>query len=109
MDSACATGPSAVARVLTVSPTRDGTGLHIQAGYLIPRMPLELALRYATVNGSDEAGNDGLTDLQEYAAGVSYYFAYHQLKLQADYTRLVPDGEFGDGQDQVRAQLQIAY
>lgn len=95
--------------MLTISPTRDGIGWFIQSGYLLPRMPVELALRYSMIDGKDDAGENGLTDSEEYVAGASYYFAHHQLKLQADYSRLVTDGEFGDGVDQIRAQLQLAY
>lgn len=94
---------------VTIDPTRDGFGWTIQGGYLLPRMPLEFALRYSTISGKDDDGEDGLDDREEYAAGASYYFAHHQLKLQADYARLVEDGDFGAGADQVRAQLQIAY
>jgi hypothetical protein len=95
--------------VLTVSPSRNGIGWFVQGGYLLPRMPVELSLRYSAIKGKDDPGEDGLTDADEYMIGASYYFGHHQLKLQGDYARLVTDGSFGDGTDQVRAQLQVAY
>jgi hypothetical protein len=67
---------------LTISPTRDGIGWLIQGAYLLPRMPLELALRYATINGSDDVAENGLSDRDEYVIGASYYFAQHQLKCR---------------------------
>jgi hypothetical protein len=84
---------------LATAPARDGLGLLLQAGYLVPRIPLEVVGRYAFVRASDDAGHDGLSDEDEVGGGLNYYFAEHSLKLQGDYMRLSNDGDFGTGTD----------
>lgn len=86
--------------------SRDGTGLVAQAGYLIPRLPLEFAARYANLRGRQTPLHNGLKDSNELGGGISYYFAQHQLKLQTDYFRIWQK-EVSDGCNQVRLQLQL--
>ena len=78
-------------------------------GYLLPRIPLEIAGRYALVRGSAAEGHDGLTDEDEVGGSLSCLFAHHQLELQADYFRIAKDGDFAYGANEVRVQLQAAY
>jgi phosphate-selective porin OprO/OprP len=91
---------------IAAAPTRDGWGFTGQAGYLLPRMPVEIAARYSNIRGRTVAGHDGLKDSNELGGGVSYYFAQHPLKLQADYFRVFAD-DFSAGYNQVRLQLQV--
>jgi hypothetical protein len=106
-----------------VTAARNGVGWFAQAGYLIPRQPLEIAARYSGIRGvgdpdkgevpqDDAARSDGLTSLgrtDSLGGGVSYYFAGHPWKLQGDYFREWNDGDMRDGTHAVRVQMQLAY
>jgi hypothetical protein len=87
--------------------SRDGTGIALQAGYLIPRTPFEIAGRYMTVKGKDDPGHNGLKDTNEVGGGLNYFFAQHSFKLQTDFFRVWAK-EVSDGYNQVRLQLQLA-
>ncbi len=85
---------------------RNGWGLMLQAGYLVPKIPFDVAARWAIVRPlGDETS---LSRRNELAGGVGWYFARHALKLQADYARLWAD-DAGLGDDRVRVQLQAAF
>ena len=88
------------------TPTRDGTGVVAQAGFLIPRVPLEIAGRYANIRKNTDPLHNALKDSNELGGGVSYYFAQHQLKLQTDYFRIW-QSELSSGYNQLRLQLQL--
>ncbi|MCA9614758.1 MAG: hypothetical protein H6720_27280 [Sandaracinus sp.] len=88
-----------------VAAPRNGYGMHLQAGYLIPRLPVEVAARYGFVRGT--GSNTALGDDNELVLGVSYYFAHHPLKLQADYGHEWSD-EFSNGSHALRMQLQVS-
>jgi hypothetical protein len=94
---------------LAVAPSRDGTGLLVQGGYLLPFLPLELAGRYAIVDGTSERGHDGLLRAEEFAAAVNYYFAQHQLKLQANYAMIAQNGDYSGALGRTLVQLQAAF
>ncbi|MFT5359184.1 MAG: phosphate-selective porin OprO/OprP, partial [Polyangiales bacterium] len=80
-------------------------GLNLQAGYLLPNLPLEVAARYGLIRGlGDESA---LSDRNELVIGASYYIAQHPYKLQMDYTRLWGDS-FDEGANQIRLQLQVS-
>ncbi len=102
---------------------RNGYGWFVQAGYVFPGMPLEIAGRYSAVHGiGDEDPGDltfaadrrrtpsltSLKRLESAGGGVSYYFGGHPLKLQADYFRTWNEGDTSDGSNTVRIQLQVA-
>lgn len=91
--------------MIPVAGTRDGIGLNLQAGYLLPNLPVEVAARYGMIRG---VGDDtALGDRNELVVGASYYIARHPYKLQLDYTRLWGDS-FGEGANQLRVQLQVS-
>jgi hypothetical protein len=106
-----------------VQAARNGLGWFAQAGYLIPRMPLEIAARYSGIRGigdtddgttpqDQEENTDTLTSLGQrdsLGGGVSYYFAGHPWKIQADYFRQWNDGVMKDGVHGARVQLQLAF
>lgn len=106
-----------------VTAARNGIGWFAQAGYLVPRQPVAIAVRYSGIRGTgdpddgatpqdDASQSDGLTSLgrrDSLGGGVSYYFAGHAWKIQADYFRVWSDGELADGTHAVRAQMQLAY
>lgn len=97
----------------TVSPAarekaRSGIGWTGQAGWLLPRLPLEVAARYSGVRG---LGSTSLVDTDEVGPGLSYYFAEHALKLQLDYANgwAHPAGSDRTRTDRVRLQLTLAF
>ncbi len=83
---------------------RNGVGWTAQAGFLIPRAPLELAARYSGVHG---LGTTSIADRSEAGPGLSYYFADHALKLQADFMHSWGDGDLRG--DRVRVQLTFLF
>lgn len=90
---------------LPVEEARNGYGWFTQAGYLLPRQPVEIAGRFGQVKAQ---GDSSLEDLNEAGAAVSYYFAGHPFKLQADVFQLW-NGDFTDGTSRVRVQMQLAF
>jgi phosphate-selective porin OprO and OprP len=83
---------------------RDGTGWFAQAGYLLPYTMLEIEGRYGELHRSGDGSS--LSDRKELGGGVSYYFARHTVKLQADYFRLWAADKLSEGTDQIRVQLE---
>jgi phosphate-selective porin OprO and OprP len=89
---------------IPVEAARNGWGLLVQPGYLIPRTPYELSLRYAHIRGT---GETSLQMRNEAGVGFGWYFADHNLKLQVDYFRSW--GDQNSDEDRVRAQTQLAF
>ena len=90
--------------LIPVAEARNGWSTMLQAGYLIPRLPLEVAGRYGLIRGT---GTTSLGDSSELGVGVSWYLGRHPFKIQADVFRLWGgSGSFGDGANQLRIQLQ---
>jgi hypothetical protein len=99
---------------------RNGLGYFVQAGVLIPRLPLEFIGRWAQIIGLGDASQTSLPDSEEAGGGVSWYFARHSLKLSADYFRLRTDSfdvdtmsfspqPWSRSVDQFRVQMQLAF
>lgn len=93
--------------VAAVAP-RDGLGYFLQAGYLLPRLPLELGARWGQIRGRADTTRTSLKDQNEVGGVFNYYFARHWLKLQLDYLHLW-NNEIRYGTDQVRLQLQAMF
>ncbi|MBO6939825.1 MAG: hypothetical protein JJ863_32940 [Deltaproteobacteria bacterium] len=89
---------------IPVEDPRNGIGGNIQAGFLIPRLPLEIAGRYSFLRG---IGTTSLGDANELTGGVSYYPGRHPYKVQLDYSRLWADS-IDEGGHRIRLQLQVA-
>ena len=77
-----------------------------QAGYLLPGTDFEVSGRHARIRGAGDTSS--LSDSNEAGGALSYYVASHSMKLQADVLRFWSDS-FGDGDNQVRLQLQAAF
>lgn len=101
-------------------PARNGLGYFVQAGFLIPRVPLEITGRWGQIIGLGDPTQTSLPDSEEVGGGVSWYFARHSLKLQADYFRLRADHfdvdtmsfsrePWSRSTDQFRVQMQLAF
>ena len=103
------TGPNTAAR--------NGMGWFLQAGYLLPTIPFEIAARYSGIMalGQQDPGNitndpGGFTSLisrHSIGAGVNYYIAGHPWKVQLDYFRGWNEGSFSTGTNAIRSQLQL--
>jgi phosphate-selective porin OprO/OprP len=93
--------------IATVVP-RNGLGYFAQAGYLIPRLPLELGARWGQIFAQGTPTQTSLRDQSEFGGVLGYYFARHFLKLQLDYLHLWND-DIQLGTDQVRLQLQATF
>ena len=85
---------------------RDGLAYFAQAGYLLPRLPLELGARWGQIYGQGDVTS--LKDQNELGGVFNYYFARHFIKLQLDCLHLWTT-EIRQGTDQVRLQLQATF
>lgn len=92
---------------IPVEVARNGVGWFLQGGYLLAPAPVEFTARYSEVRPTGD--DSSLEQQHELGAGVSFYPGEHSLKLQADYFRIWPKGGIDQGDDQIRAQLQLAY
>jgi len=87
--------------------SRTGLGWFAQAGFLIPRLPLEIAARYGEVRKLGSSSTAPVQD--ELGGGLSWYVARHPFKVQLDYFRLWDDHDVRTGQNQLRLQLQAGF
>jgi len=101
-DPGGATDP--MGNLLPVSDPRDGVGANVQAGFLFPGVPFELAGRYALIR---DLGQSSMTDRNELTVGASYYPGRHPYKIQLDYSRLWSD-TIDRGDHRLRVQLQVS-
>lgn len=90
---------------IPIEAPRDGVGFHIQAGYLLPHLPFEVAARYGLVRGV--GAETSLGDTNELVGAVSYYPGRHPYKIQIDYGRLWGE-EISQGGHRIRLQLQVS-
>jgi phosphate-selective porin OprO and OprP len=90
----------------TVLP-RNGYGVNTQMGYVVPVIPLEIAMRYGIIRQLGDLSS--IVHNNELAASLTYFIHQHSLKVLVDYTRLSPNAAFTSGADQVRALLQLMY
>lgn len=100
---------------IAVSLPRDGVGGFAQAGYLVPRIDLEVVSRYSITRNVFGA-RSAMLDRDEAGGGLNYYFVGHNLKLQLDYFRvwaaapgLTAAQAARDGTNRVRVQIQLAF
>ena len=92
--------------------TRAGSGLVVQASYVFDP-PVEIVGRYSHLwapGGTDPKWITEVRNLgRELAAGVNYYLAGHQLKLQADWIVRTPRDSFDTSDHVVHAQLDATF
>jgi len=86
---------------------RNGIGWMLQAGYLVPRTGFEFAARGALIKANSKRGATSLTDQYGTTFSLSYYFARHPFKIQADVSQLW-EKTFGEGSTVFRLQLQAS-
>jgi hypothetical protein len=82
----------------------------LQAGYLVPDTRFELAARGGLIKASSKRGETSLTDRYATTFSVSWYFARHPFKIQADVSQIWdPDQEvYSKGATTFRLQLQAS-
>jgi hypothetical protein len=86
---------------------RNGLGWMLQAGYLVPNTRFEFAARGALIQANSKRSATSLNDSYGTTFSVSYYFARHPFKIQADVSQLWEDA-FKDGSTVFRLQLQAS-
>ena len=89
---------------LPVDP-RNGLGWMLQAGYLIPNQRFEFAGRGAIKQATRSPTS--LNDEYAITGSVSWYFARHPFKIQADVSQIW-EGVFQEGATTFRLQLQAS-
>jgi len=90
-----------------VTPARNGLGWAVQAGFMIPRLPIEVAARYSGIRPlGDETS---LSANNAVGGGLSWYPGGHPWKIQADYFHTWDDDEETPGDHAFRMQLQLAF
>ncbi|UCH30084.1 MAG: hypothetical protein JSV06_03395, partial [Myxococcales bacterium] len=89
---------------------RNGLGWFLQAGYLVPNTRFEVAARGALIKAISTRRATSLTDRYGTTFSVSWYFARHPFKIQADVSQIWnPDQEvYKDGATTFRLQLQAS-
>jgi hypothetical protein len=99
--------PGVESSVMETELPRNGTGYYAQTGFLLPNNPIELSARFGQImsGGADSS----LSNNSEAGASLSYYFAHHAMKIQADYFRFWNGDAIDAGSDQVRIQMQMSY
>ncbi|MFW2389608.1 MAG: porin [Polyangiales bacterium] len=88
---------------------RNGLGWMLQAGYLVPNTRFEFAGRGALIKANSKRTATSLTDSYATTFSVSYYFARHPFKIQADVSQIWgTDEPYKDGATTFRLQLQAS-
>ncbi|KIG14371.1 FmdC precursor [Enhygromyxa salina] len=85
----------------------DGLGWFVQAGYVVPRVPLGVAGRYSQLRRTTTASP--LTQRDELGGGPSWYLFGHDVKLQADYFWIWSERNFRAGGHAVRVQISAGF
>jgi len=86
---------------------RNGIGWMLQAGYLVPNTGFEFAARGALIQANSKRSPTSLNDSYATTFSLSYYFARHPFKIQADVSQIWED-RFNEGATTFRLQLQAS-
>lgn len=96
----------------TVAPTdpRNGIGWMLQAGYLVPNTRFEFAARGGLIKAISKRRDTSLTDRYGTTFSLSYYFARHPFKIQADVSQIwnADQESYREGATTFRLQLQAS-
>jgi hypothetical protein len=93
---------------LPIDP-RNGLGWMLQAGYLVPNTRFEFAGRGALIKANSKRSATSLEDSYAGTFSLSYYFARHPFKIQADVSQIWGQQErYRDGATTFRLQLQAS-
>ncbi len=88
---------------------RNGLGWMLQAGYIVPHTRFEFAARGALIKSNSKRRPTSLNDSYGTTFSLSYYFARHPFKIQADVSQIWNEQEnFRDGATTFRLQLQAS-
>lgn len=86
---------------------RQGYGVQVQLGWMLPEVPLEVVGRYSYQHAFAESAGSGLFTMHEVSGGLNYFLLRHNLKVQADYAYLPL--EAGPRIHRVRVQVQMFF
>ena len=96
-----------VTPVIDREAPRTGLGWFAQVGWLVPRIPLEIAGRYGQVH---PVGDDSpIGRLDEIGAALNWYIYGHSMAVKADYHHRFASGDMADATDEVRLSLQAGF
>jgi hypothetical protein len=88
----------------------DTDGFYGQVGFLFPNRKFELAGRYAEFDSDIPVPTSAFPDVTEQGAALSWYFAKHNHKLQADVLEIERDTGSGPVTlTEARLQLQLIF
>jgi len=90
-----------------ITEGRNGWGAMLELGYIFPRSGLGIATRYGIIENNGSITN--LNKKNEVGFALSYYFAHHNLKIQADVFRIYEPLKLKAGNDRIRIQMQTAF
>jgi hypothetical protein len=94
---------------ITPTDPRNGLGWMLQAGYLVPNTRFEFAGRGALIQANSKRAATSLNDSYGTTFSLSYYFARHPFKIQADVSQIWETQErYKDGATTFRLQLQAS-
>ncbi len=88
-----------------LTPDFDSTGFHAQLGYFVFKRYVEIAVRYATIDPSDQVADD---HIDEKAVTLNWFMNKHNLKLQATY-RQIKNQATDITEDQGLLQFQFIF
>ena len=96
-----------VTPVIDQESGRSGFGWFSQFGWLVPRIPLEVALRYGQVHphGKDSP----IRRLDEAGLAVNWYIFGPSMALKVDYHRRFFDGDIEEATDEIRLSFQAGF
>jgi phosphate-selective porin OprO/OprP len=100
-------GESGVEVAAPLEDARTGMGWFAQVGWVVPKVPFELAGRYSQVRPVGD--HTSLTRSDEVGGGLNWYFFGPSLKLSADYFHTFKEGDLDNATDQLRVQLQAGF
>ena len=97
---------------MEVAADFDTEGYVAQMGYFVYKRTVELAVRWATIDPSDQTTASGVPvandHLTERGVGVNWFMNKHNLKLQADW-RQIENEETDITLDEARLQMQFIF
>lgn len=92
---------------MVTETSRSAWGFYAEPSMMLT-YKLQAVARYGELHPLDGNMDTKLVKLHEGTAGLNYYFAAHNLKLQGDYTETWA-ADFGDADHRARVQMQLYF
>lgn len=94
--------PQSMMEIPTAAP-RNGYGMYVLAGYLLPDLPLEIAGRWSMVRPIGDGS--ALTERNEVSGGLNWYIEGHAFKAQLWFSELW-GSRIEEGEERLVLQIQ---